>query len=236
MPSKPLWPSGKKGVPRVEPELSPLPGGGPIRHLSAPAVRQPGRPHPLRPRLLPLSALRAGARALGPDVARLAAMSDPGGRGSDDARGDPGELRQGGRADAGEAGRPAVERVHRRAGHGSGRRGAGGMSEAGRGVRAEGRLGLARRPHREDLRLRERGRDRPPDAGAPRGEGRRPDGVCRDGLQPAPAGPGRGDAGQAVRRVPVSGRVVLPGRAGRAIAPAGGPGGDGPGGRVGRPE
>src|SRR5437763_15729761 len=75
-PSQPLLMSGKKGVPRILHELSPLPRIGSFRRLSAQRDYQFGGTNAVVAALLPLRALPSRHLALGRNLAPFAGAVD----------------------------------------------------------------------------------------------------------------------------------------------------------------
>src|SRR5580765_4447153 len=88
-PLKPLSTSGKKGVPRVERELSALRGAGPFRPVSAQDVHFPSGSDRIGTGLLSLFRVRPGDVFLGPVTPSIGAAFDAGGAGSRVVVGDP---------------------------------------------------------------------------------------------------------------------------------------------------
>ena len=76
-PSRPPSRSGKKGVPRLQPELPGVPRVGPLRRLSPQGPAEPHGDHPPAPGLLSLPPLRPGHDPLG-RCAHLVPMVAPG--------------------------------------------------------------------------------------------------------------------------------------------------------------
>src|SRR5205807_4868554 len=75
-PSKPLWRSGKKGIPRVEPELPALPWQRALRRVSAQDGSQLVGNGPIVACLLPLCPLSSRVRAVGSNLAFVGAALD----------------------------------------------------------------------------------------------------------------------------------------------------------------
>src|SRR5262249_3999821 len=124
-PSKPLWPSGKKGVPRIKRDLPPLWCGGALRELPLQAIGQSLWWHGPHTRLLSLPHLPAGTLSLGWDVADCAATADARRRRSGVSGRHSRKLRQSGGTHVAEASGSVVERIDRGAYDGSGRHASG---------------------------------------------------------------------------------------------------------------
>ena len=237
-PSRPLSTSGKRGLPRVEPELPGLPRRCPLRRLPPQGRRQPAGGDPPRARLLPLQDVPSGPLPRRPRPrAGPPATSPPAPTQAVCMAGVVGSF-----AVAAEdvlprlAGLTLSESTVQRTTEAVGRHVEGLLAD-GPDLRPRAAVGLAQGRRGPDLRLcvdRRHGRAA---AGARRRRRRRADGDRGDGLQPGPRGPPA--VGQALRPAPpvagpLPGLVAGASRPGRAAAPAGGAGRHGRGAAVDR--